>query len=66
VETLYKEDSNSHYKRSYMEKIKSNEYKLHQEMFCLDVRKKYFKLRINHLSNLLRDAEYMSLAVFKM
>ncbi|KAK4829880.1 hypothetical protein QYF61_007272 [Mycteria americana] len=64
----YKEDRGFLFTRSHMEKTRGNRYKLHQERFHLDRRKKFFTLRtINHWNNLPRDVvESPLLEVFKM
>ncbi|PKU45878.1 hypothetical protein llap_3820 [Limosa lapponica baueri] len=49
----YKEDGHSLFKRSHMEKTRSNRYKLLLGRFRLDKRGKFFKLRtISHWNNL--------------
>lgn len=64
----YKEDGVFVYTRSPMERTSVNSYKLHRERFHLDIRKKFFTMRIIIVwNNLPRDmAESSSLEVFKM
>ncbi|KAK4829749.1 hypothetical protein QYF61_006458 [Mycteria americana] len=64
----YKEDGGSLFTRNHIEKTKNNGYKLHQERFHLDIRKKFFTVRtIIHCNNLPGDmVESPSLEVFRM
>lgn len=53
----YTEDRGSLFSRSHAEKTRGNGYKLHQETFQLDTRKKKFTVRITfHWNVLPRDA----------
>ena len=53
--------------RSHTEKTRGNGYKLHQERFHLDIRKKFFTVGIiNHWNNLPMDVVALpSLIIFK-
>lgn len=62
----FKEDRGFLFTRIHSEKTKGTEYELHQERFCLDIRKKLFTVRtIHHWNKVLRDVVDSSLVVFK-
>ncbi|KAK4825512.1 hypothetical protein QYF61_000025 [Mycteria americana] len=64
----YREDGGCLFIRSHMKKTKENGYKLHQGRFHLDIRKKFFTVRvINYWNNPPKDVvEYPSPEVFKL
>jgi len=53
---------------SHLEKTRGNNYKLHQERFCLSIRKTFFTMKtISQCNNPPRDVvESTSLEIFKM
>jgi len=64
----YKEDKGSLFTRRHMEKTRRNGYKMHQEGFHLNLKRKFFTVRkISHWNNLPRDmVDFLLLEVFKV